>query len=276
MKLYQITQEELERHVPATRNATDEVFNQLAGPMEQAEGTLLRMLGVLPPDMAEKEEVDAMAVRFICLEGFFRAIPQLDLILTGSGFGIVSTGNVAPASAHRVDALREEIRRQRSDTFEWLLEKLVGTPWAGQVHCREFVPGLLFTAMQLRRYGVRMENGADVYREEFYALAAPIREAEAFLTARYSPELYEALVQKLLEGTCTPLESVAIERMRKVMACHIQKKYPRSLHLMTDELARFVEEHADDLPAYKDTRTYAANHFEPYRNQANDNTFFFS
>lgn len=281
MKIFEIDQNTLERYVPAAKNATDEVFVQLSGSLEDAEESLLRVLGQVPDDLLANEDVCKLCVRFICQEAFFRAVPHLDLILTGSGFGIVNTSNVAPASPHRVQSLREEVRRQRSDAFDLLLEKLVGTSWAEQPHCQEYVPGLLFTAMQLRRYGVRQADGGEIYQEEYHAMAAAIREAESFLHYRYSPELYEYLVRKVLKGSCTNLESFVIERMRRLMACHIGDASPskgktRALNTLADELSRVLDAHVDELLVYKESSTYAANHFETYQNKAHDNTFFFS
>lgn len=55
----------------------------------------------------------------------FEAIPFLDLVLTGSGFGIVQNQNLAPASAHRVESLTAAALQSGNtavDTLLWYLE----------------------------------------------------------------------------------------------------------------------------------------------------------
>ena len=49
------------------------------------------------------------------------SIPSLDLILTDSGFAVVSNQNLAPASRERVSALLNSLRRQASDARDLLL-----------------------------------------------------------------------------------------------------------------------------------------------------------
>ena len=52
------------------------------------------------------------------------AIPQLDLILTPNGFGIVSNQNVAPASKERIERLLLSLEKLRDDTLQIILSML--------------------------------------------------------------------------------------------------------------------------------------------------------
>lgn len=51
------------------------------------------------------------AERFICMDAFYCTIPQLDLVLTETGFGVVNNQNTSPASRDRVEALRNSVRQ---------------------------------------------------------------------------------------------------------------------------------------------------------------------
>lgn len=52
------------------------------------------------------------------------ALPSLDLVLTPNGFGIVSNGNLAPASAERVNRLATSLINHRDNLLQSLLTQL--------------------------------------------------------------------------------------------------------------------------------------------------------
>lgn len=57
-------------------------------------------------------------------EAMLHAIPQLDLILTPNGFGIVSNQNIAPASKERIERLLLSLEKLRDDTLQIILSLL--------------------------------------------------------------------------------------------------------------------------------------------------------
>ena len=57
-------------------------------------------------------------------EAMLHAIPQLDLILTPNGFGIVSNQNIAPASKERIERLLLSLEKLRDDTLQIILSML--------------------------------------------------------------------------------------------------------------------------------------------------------
>ena len=57
-------------------------------------------------------------------DAMLHAVPQLDLILTPNGFGIVSTSNIAPASKERIDRLLASIEKLRDDALSIVLTML--------------------------------------------------------------------------------------------------------------------------------------------------------
>ena len=57
-------------------------------------------------------------------EAMLHAIPQLDLILTPNGFGIVSNQNIAPASKERIERLLISLEKLRDDTLQIILTML--------------------------------------------------------------------------------------------------------------------------------------------------------
>ena len=57
-------------------------------------------------------------------EAMLHAIPQLDLILTPNGFGIVSNQNIAPASKERIERLLLSLEKLRDDALQIILTML--------------------------------------------------------------------------------------------------------------------------------------------------------
>ena len=72
-------------------------------------------------------------------EAMLHAIPQLDLVLTPNGFGIVSNSNLAPASKERVERLLSSLEKMRDDTLQVLLPMLTAeAAWADTSPCLYF------------------------------------------------------------------------------------------------------------------------------------------
>lgn len=60
----------------------------------------------------------------LAADAMLHAVPQLDLILTPNGFGIVSNQNIAPASKERIDRLLASLEKLRDDALTIVLTML--------------------------------------------------------------------------------------------------------------------------------------------------------
>lgn len=79
----------------------------------------------------------------VAAEAMLHAVPQLDLVLTPNGFGVVSNTNIAPASKERVERLLLSLEKMRDDTLSILLPLLANTEaWATSDPCQYFVQTL--------------------------------------------------------------------------------------------------------------------------------------
>ena len=83
-------------------------------------------------------------------------------------------------------------------------------------------------------------------------------------------------MSELLIGQATFVEdcaeSLLVQRCRRLMATYLKGA---DLRLMKHEVQDFLNRYADDLPTYKSSSKYEADHFTPYENKRNDPTFFF-
>ena len=79
----------------------------------------------------------------VAAEAMLHAVPQLDLVLTPNGFGVVSNTNIAPASKERVERLLLSLEKMRDDTLSILLPLLANTEaWATSDPCQYFMQTL--------------------------------------------------------------------------------------------------------------------------------------
>ena len=130
-------------------------------------------------------------------EAMFHAIPQLDLVLTPNGFGIVSNSNVAPASKERVERLLASLEKMRDDTLQVLLPMLTAdAAWADTAHCQYF-QSTLYPWLDLPR----KLGSTDHVWQQFQSLHSRMIEIEQRLAADFfSEELLSALRKAHLFG----------------------------------------------------------------------------
>ena len=76
----------------------------------------------LGPDDYLPERDNRLACAIIVYKAFADAVPSLDLVVTPTGFGVVNTETVAPASKERIERLIESLRNKVNDDLDILLE----------------------------------------------------------------------------------------------------------------------------------------------------------
>ena len=69
-------------------------------------------------DLEASHTTRILVCQIAACDAFLRAIPHLDVILTPSGFGIVSNSNIAPASRERVERLMASLLEHRSSRIK--------------------------------------------------------------------------------------------------------------------------------------------------------------
>lgn len=80
------------------------------------------------PSSGAAKVILAQAVTIVAAHAIHSALPSLDLVLTSSGFGIASTESVAPASRHRVEALRASLLSTRDEAILRIVPLLAQIP----------------------------------------------------------------------------------------------------------------------------------------------------
>lgn len=270
-----IERTDFERAVPAFRSPTPEVWNKV---QRYVEGCTANWQALITTDATLPDHVAASLVTAICLRAAYDAVPQMDLVLTPTGFGIVSNQNTAPASRERVDALRLQLRRDACQLEDGVLLYLAAHNLMTMLRSR--AGSLLWTPSLCTLYGIRTPEGREVLREEFDAMATALHAASARVVDVISPELYAALVKSqyaadadLTPDTTPAAYAEALLMARQLMAAHVM--HGRGIADHTRHIINFIEAHADQLDEYRLSPTYQARHTTQYENKQTDPSFFF-
>ncbi len=272
----QITREIFEGVVAAAVTPTTEIFDRLAHYFELAEQELTdQLLGVSAHLAEEPGRLHAAVTDYICLRAFDLAMPHLDLVLTPTGFGVVSNQNLAPASAERVRQLRQEVRLSVDRAYDHALHALLGTEWADTPLARKNVPGLIFDGQTLRTY----IGGIAKTRTELQDpdLAIGLTLAYHRLDQIISYDLGEFLLTQIRKAALTPVEQQLVVLCSRFVGAYIQHRnenqpYPQGLE---DQISAYLERYLTDFPLYEQSSVYKAKTTPKYENKKDDPCFFF-
>ena len=280
--LTKLTKTVFEEYVPAAKmpERNDSVYNRLKTQFQLSYDWLVEnIIGAGFRDAFEAdEEAQKMILHFVAVDAFVRKARSLDLVLTATGFGIVSTESTAPASQQRVDSLLGQLRLEDIETgFAIVAALLPLNGWADSPNAINRVDSLLW-------------NPADVWPgvilppsfENWVTLQGRIMQAENIVRQKaIGDDCWEYLIDAMRHGTMTTVDhglaSAAIRFTLDYVNRYDETKVyqPINQHLL-DGVTKVVEANADALTAYKDSDLYAARHKERYENKREDPTFFFT
>ena len=117
----EITRNDFEEAIPVATTKNNDIFEMIETYIKTAIYEVAeKILGEAGVN-AVNEGKNKMLVRFVkqlvCYDAFLPHFRSLDLVLTATGFGVVSTQDLTPASKARVDALKSllDIERKRAE-----------------------------------------------------------------------------------------------------------------------------------------------------------------
>jgi hypothetical protein len=268
--MIEISKKIFETIVPAAAASGTQVFEALQGEIVAAQEYLQdEILG--PVELCEEMENKGKMVRFICFRAFERAIPQMDLVLTATGFGVVSNQNVSPASKERVEKLLSNIRRQASDALDAIIMSLLGNKeWASGNQAVNCVNHVVFTGSELRRIaGIEM-----LTREDLFSYESKMIEAEQLIKDTISEAQFNLVLQHIREGNLSADESGLLVASRNVIAMDIADNR-RMIERNLAYISELVEGNLELFSLYAESKEYERKHFMDYENKYDDSTYFF-
>lgn len=267
-----IDKETFEKYVPAFASPTEDLYLSISSFTADVLEDLIIKVGDAWESVMEKDAFARMAEKYVCLTAAYNAIPYLDLVATETGFGVVSNQNVAPASAHRVNNLREKLRIDKSVALDNLLDYLIkNSDWGSSDEAKATVQMLVWCPTVARRYGITFK-GDKVYHEEFDDIQWDLLMTESYVGMEISDKLYDALVTRVRTNRLEGVYAAVLKASYAYIAAYMESDHPV---LALNSLLHILEEYADSLPEYKESATYRARHSDNYQNKKEDGCFFF-
>lgn len=278
---YLITSDEqLRLFLPnALRTVTGEVsfFDKLTPDLDAAEAWLTlhviapQSLNSLPDEQA-KELAFTLARRIVVSDALLRAVPQLDLVLTPNGFGIVSNQNIVPASKDRVDRLLANLELVRDRTLQQLLPMLYianGGEWykSDQGH---YFGSTLFPFLDLAPLLGHREHFWQLYQD--YQPRVVLMEQE--LADKFiSMPVYDRLRHGLLHNCLSLLEVDLTNRLRAIELSLLRGEPLNIPALHT--LVTFIRQNPDEFPEWAESTTAALYTDQSFHNQKQSSGYWF-
>lgn len=210
-------------------------------------------------------------------DAFARAIPNLDVILTPNGFGIVSNTNIAPASKERVDRLIDSILDNRDDDIHQLLVELPKVEGWILTSQGEYFTATLFPTLSITKILPRPDKYKT--RWDYYQfLHEKMVVVEKALADKYvSPELISALRIEHVNGAAAYLRNNLINSVKAVEVMLIKNPEEKQevCHQELTMIVDTIRKYPADFPEWHSSAT--AQLYDPpiFENKKKSNGYWF-
>ena len=268
-----ITKEEFEHHVPVAQSNNDGIFEACASFIE-SEGIDFceNVLGDLGMEAIENQSgLRLSAVGAICNRGFVLAIRQLDVVLTNTGFGVVSTQDLTPASQSRVQAVEDNIRlsilRYTRNSIMYL-RRVVG--WGDREAADFCIPHICWHYSEmLKRAGIEEKYSS------WISAQPAITEALRVITDNISIEMMSVLLDaERIALHLTVFNRILQDCILTAVAfkmCGNDDAFRAGVR----DIVRMLEDNIDNYPEYRGSSTYEARHYKGYENRQESKVYYF-
>lgn len=235
--------------------------------LETAQDSLVtEILGVdLEARLEEQREEDAkllkLCKRIISRQAFLSSIPELDLILTDSGFAVVNNEQMTMASKDRVQALTISLRQKLDEGKDALILYLLKTPeyesWRGTEEFGRLSDGLIMTFGEFKDAAVLNNASAAAYPKswsDFYDLnsalnVALMTDVASYISKDYASEILEKIRDKEI---FLPSEKKALKLIKTAVCAYALADRKTGLDQTLAAVA-VMKANIDDFPAYRDS-----------------------
>lgn len=271
-----VTQDLFERAVITAINAETQVFDSMRSYLEAAENHVrFTILGeeIYKDFIALPEDIKNNIASLISLKAFAEAIPFLDLILTPTGFGVVSTDALTPASKERVERLLSKTVYAAEDATDLLILNLhesLNEKWSKTLQFAGLTSSLFWTADDLKEYA----GMPTAHRSDFLKLRTKIREAEERIKKKISPEFFKEILESMRKKNATP-DYMQISHFLKTLIGYFLSGSLSAFDEGLDNLVNMLEANIENYATYAGSTAYRIKHFKPYENKKEDSAFFF-
>lgn len=255
----EITKEDFESIVTVAASAQTHVYEKVQPYIGmQTDMFLSQVMGGLS---TADDEITAKAKAYVCLDAFLHVFRQLDLVLTPTGFGVVSNSTTAPASRERVNALEAQLLLERERTLGRLLVLLPKVSgWGDTAAARHLIRNLY--------YDIHMYETAAGKTVDFTAwreAQSVILETDTAIRTRISDAQMEALLSAVRHDTVTAEQLGAIVLIQKITSLALA--HSPLVKERVRGLINYLEQDDTTFTEYLASEEYKTNHYERFQNR---------
>jgi hypothetical protein len=199
--------------------------------------------------------------RVISQQAFLKSIPDLDLVLTDAGFGVVSNEKTTMASKDRVQSLTTNMKAKLDDSKDALVLYLLKTTayesWRGTEEFGRISDGLILTYGEFKDVAVLNNVTAQVYPQswgDFLNLnsalnVALMTDVASYISKDYATELIEKVRDK---EVMIPDEKKVLKLVKIAISAFALGDTATGLE-QTLKAVAFMKEHPTEFPTFIDS-----------------------
>lgn len=268
-----ITKDQFEQAVPAAKEPRGTIFAKLESKINSAiEDIIEDNLGAKGNEVLQSDPNGRLAITVMQLASvdvFLHEMRNLDLVLTNTGFGVVSTNDTAPASKIRVDALDGELRVKWLTLHDEML-KLCFTIDGWYQQGLVVIDSLFCFFGFLKKYAGYQAPISKDWEDVMSVVLATDR----WIREKISDEFMGELIAEMATCTLNDANRGIVHQVRRIIGVAIkgdrQTQYEYLRRLMNT-----LESDIDSFPTYAGSLAFEVNHFKPYENRKDDSAFHF-
>ena len=268
-----ITKDAFELAVPVAKEPKGNIFSRLEekinANIEDIAFDRLGDVGIAECNSHEDGKLARTVIAFASVDVFIHQMRNLDLVLTSSGFGVVSTQNTAPASKMRVDALDGEMRVEwlrLNDELSELCFKLEGWYQQGLV----VIESLFCFFKLMKPFGGFQSPLAKDWQDA----QAVILSTDRWLREKISDEYMNELIEQMATNSLTAPNRGIVHQIRRIIGVAMQGNN-QAVTEYYRRLMNTLEADTETFSTYAGSLAYETNHFKPYENTEDSGAFHF-
>lgn len=269
----EISKQEFEEIVSVATSSHVEVYEkvepQFVSTLDDCKAGVLGDVGTSAIEGEGNEKLKNAVKKWVCLQAFLSVFRQLDLVLTPTGFGVVSTNQMAPASKQRVDALIGHLRDSALRAHGELLFRLCHVDgWGATGQAKENIDTLFYDFRMLQKM-----QGPAASHLEWQAAQRLIGQADEALRLKLSKQYMDHLLNAVRCGTVSDDDKPVIFLCKHIINLWIagdqeavKLKMRRLLNMLDSDLEKYsiYAEHG-----------YPVNHHENFKNTPDAPAYIF-
>lgn len=275
METIKITKADLDKYIPAAKEAKGHVFNMLTAKfetgLEEAAVSLMGDSGTAAATNNPNSRLTELLKEMVTVRVFLDEMRGLDITITSTGFGVVSTNDTAPASKMRVDALDGQLRVQYLRTRGKLLTELFGVEGWGQEEVRYASVSTLFYDF---RFLTEFAGKQAPLSKDWEDAAPAILDADRELRGHISDDFMDELVEQMCTNSLSAENRPIVYQVRRYIGAAVQGKRDFMIEYLR-RLMNCLEKDIESFPTYAGSEAYERNHFKPYENTQDKGAFHF-